>query len=380
MKWVWSLKDLPKIKEPEITVMSVFSGGGGSTMGHKLQGHNVIANVEIDPKQNSLYKENFNPKYSYEQDIREVLQLAKDKKLPEELYNLNFFDGSPPCTSFSTAGLREKSWGQEKKFKEGQVCQTLDDLFFITLDLIDELKPEIFCLENVRGIVSGNALTEYTHKILKQARDQGYHCQWVMINSIKCGVPQSRERVFFIGLRKDLHTLGQLSTIIDHLKKKIADRDDVIKKKNSNLFYGAVAKEAERLTLGSLSTISNNHRDITGTVVRKLYFEAKPNERTLKEASVRLYGKVNFFGNKIIDYNRVHSTMTAKEMTYRRDTPTLISHLEIALISSFPFDYNFGKQNPAYVCGMSVPPLMSQEVTKTIMKYKDVVVDEMDEW
>ncbi len=376
-EWVWSLKDLPKIKEPEITVMSVFSGGGGSTMGHKLQGHNVIANVEIDPKQNSLYKENFNPKYSYEQDIREVLQLAKDKKLPEELYNLNFFDGSPPCTSFTVQGLREKAWGVEKKFKEGQASQTLDDLFFVTLDLIDELKPEIFCLENVKGIVLGPALTEYTHKIIKQARDQGYHCQWVMINSIRCNVPQSRERVFFIGLRKDLHTVGQLSNIIERLQRRLSERVEVIEKENSDLFYGEVVKEAESL---SPLPIDNFHREITGTVQRKLYFGVRPSERTFNFSAIRQYGKGKLYSNKVIDYNRVHPTLTAGGGYHRRDEPTVISDLESTLISSFPWDYNFLNQKPLYVCGMSVPPLMSQVVIKTIMNYKDSIVDEFEEW
>ena len=43
-------------------------------------------------------------------------------------YHLDILDGSPPCTSFSTAGLREKTWGKQKKFREGQKLQTLDDL------------------------------------------------------------------------------------------------------------------------------------------------------------------------------------------------------------------------------------------------------------
>ena len=51
-------------------------------------------------------------------------------EFPEDLYNLDILDGSPPCSSFSMAGNREKDWGKTKVFREGQAEQRLDDLFF----------------------------------------------------------------------------------------------------------------------------------------------------------------------------------------------------------------------------------------------------------
>jgi DNA (cytosine-5)-methyltransferase 1 len=48
---------------------------------------------------------------------------------------LDILDGSPPCSSFSMAGNREKDWGKEKKFREGQAEQVLDNLFFDFIDL-----------------------------------------------------------------------------------------------------------------------------------------------------------------------------------------------------------------------------------------------------
>ncbi|XBO87446.1 hypothetical protein AAGG52_04690 [Bacillus licheniformis] len=63
-------------------------------------------------------------------DIRDF---NKMENLPDELFNLDIFDGSPPCSVFSIAGDREKAWGKEKAFREGQAKQSLDDLFFITL-------------------------------------------------------------------------------------------------------------------------------------------------------------------------------------------------------------------------------------------------------
>ena len=122
----WTLKDAVFTKDKG-TVFSCFACGGGSTMGYKLAGFDVLGCNEIDPKMMEAYRTNHNPKYSYLEPIQ-TFKLRKD--LPEELYNLDILDGSPPCSSFSMAGNREKDWGKEKKFREGQAEQVLDNLFF----------------------------------------------------------------------------------------------------------------------------------------------------------------------------------------------------------------------------------------------------------
>src|SRR3990167_8456859 len=147
----WSFKDYPKSHGK--TVFSLFACGGGSTMGYKLAGFNVIGASDIDKKIAKIYIKNHNPKYYYLVDIRDFIK----QKLPKELYNLDILDGSPPCTSFSIAGKREKGWGKEKKFNEGNIKQTLDDIYFRFLDLANKLKPKIIISENVKGLVLGRA-------------------------------------------------------------------------------------------------------------------------------------------------------------------------------------------------------------------------------
>ena len=117
--------------------------------------------------------------------------------LPEELYHLDILDGSPPCTTFSTAGVREESWGKKKKFREGQAEQTLDDLFFVFLDTVEKLRPKVVIAENVVGLVKGNA-KGYVNQIVKRFRALGYDVQMFMLNSAVMDVPQARHRVFFI--------------------------------------------------------------------------------------------------------------------------------------------------------------------------------------
>ena len=64
-KGTWYLKDLKSIKKNNLNVFSTFHCGGGSSMGYKLAGCNVLGGVEIDKKMMSIYRANNNPKYSY---------------------------------------------------------------------------------------------------------------------------------------------------------------------------------------------------------------------------------------------------------------------------------------------------------------------------
>lgn len=103
----WKMKDSIFTKDKG-TVFSCFACGGGSSMGYKLAGFDVIGCNEIDPRMNDIYVANHNPKINLLMDIRDMVAKAKLHDLPKELYQLDILDGSPPCSSFSIAGKRER--------------------------------------------------------------------------------------------------------------------------------------------------------------------------------------------------------------------------------------------------------------------------------
>ena len=199
----WRLEDgypAQGIEAHGLTVFGTFICGGGSSMGYKLAGYNHLGGVEIDPKVAAIYKENHHPKHLYVEDLREF---NRREDLPEELYHLDLLDGSPPCSTFSMAGDREKAWGKEKVFAEGQSLQTLDDLVFVYCETIKKLRPKVFLLENVKGLSLGNAKS-YLRRIFKTVDEAGYDAQIFVLNAASMGVPQIRERCFVIGRRKEL--------------------------------------------------------------------------------------------------------------------------------------------------------------------------------
>ena len=202
-KYRWYIKDgypAKEIYKHNLKVFGAFICGGGSTMGYKLAGYNHLGGIEIDKQITPIYKKNHNPKYLFVEDIR---TFRKRQDLPSELFDLDILDGSPPCSVFSTAGKREEGWGIEKIFREGQSKQSLDDLFFEYIELAKKLKPKIVVAENVKGMLIGNAKI-YCKKIKEAFIEADYEVQLFLLNAATMGVPQKRERVFFIARRKDL--------------------------------------------------------------------------------------------------------------------------------------------------------------------------------
>ena len=170
-------------------------------MGYKLAGCDVVGCCEIDPKMNEVYVANHHPKYNYLMDIRDFNSIPNDE-LPEELFHLDILDGSPPCTTFSMAGQREKSWGKKKKFREGQKEQTLDDLSFVFINTVNKLRPRIVIMENVEGLLLGEAWS-YVQRIYKEFSEIGYRLNHWLLKGENMGVPQARHRVFFVAIRND---------------------------------------------------------------------------------------------------------------------------------------------------------------------------------
>jgi DNA (cytosine-5)-methyltransferase 1 len=316
------------IKPNNLKVFGTFICGGGSTMGYKLAGFEHLGGVEIDPPIADVYKTNHNPKYLYEMDIREFNKL---NNLPDELYNLDLLDGSPPCSSFSMAGSREKAWGKEKQFREGQTVQTLDDLVFEYCNTINKLKPKVFLLENVKGIILGNAKA-YSKKIVKIMDEYGYTVQIFLLNSASMGVPQKRERVFFIGFKKELNF-----------------KPLILKFNEEPILY----KEIEDNSIGKL---------ITGEALK--YWEQCPEGYSLS----KVHPKGHYFGSFKISPNIVSNTIIASSSSpiFHYKKPNCISNSDLCKIGTYPLDYNFKKIEPKYLIGMSVPPIMTAQISNQI--------------
>jgi DNA (cytosine-5)-methyltransferase 1 len=340
----WTLKDAVFTKDKG-KVFSCFACGGGSTMGYKLAGFDVLGCNEIDPKMIEAYKANHNPKYAYLEAIQ-TFKLRED--LPEELYNLDILDGSPPCSSFSMAGNREKDWGKDKVFREGQAMQVLDTLFFDFIDLAKKLQPKVVVAENVKGLLLGDA-KQYVRQIYREFDLAGYYCQHWLLDASKMGVPQRRERVFFIALRKDLggSFLYQqdMFTVVPELKLEFNEPEIPFK----DVYYNYTDRP-----------LSEN--------MRKIWELRKKGDGDFEHINKREFNRPNInFNHKFIylDSSNIN-TITGNDQCVLFDEPRYRNFDELCECGSYPKDFDFKGNKPEYLIGMSVPPVMTAQIAKQI--------------
>ncbi len=333
----WNLSDgypAPGIEYHGKKVFGTFVCGGGSTMGYKLAGYDHLGGVEIDPPIADVYKANHNPKLFFEQDIR-IFNLRDD--LPAELYNLDLLDGSPPCSSFSMAGNREKDWGKKKQFREGQSMQRLDDLVFEYVRTIQKLQPKVAILENVKGLIQGNAKV-YTKNLKAAFEASGYKVQVFLLNAASMGVPQKRERVFFIGQRNDLK--------LHDLKLRFEEKAILFREVKH--IFGHCNNPSKEAKSAIQWCILNKVADFGK------YYET--------------IGKRKNFSRRLIFDNNVCDTLTANNQSelYKERDKLGMSQSEVCQIQSFPLDFSFKEVVPGYLCGMSVPPVMTAQISHQI--------------
>lgn len=340
--WKWTMaNDYPKEKNG-LKVFSCFACGGGSTMGYKLAGCEVLGCCEIDPKMNEVYVANHHPKYNFLMDIRDFNTLP-DSEIPQELFNLDILDGSPPCTTFSMAGQREESWGKKKKFREGQKEQTLDDLSFVFIQTVKKLRPKVVIMENVDGLLLGEAWS-YVQEIYKGFREAGYFLHHWLLKGETMGVPQTRHRVFFVGIRSDLMIDPQFLDMSFHYEP---------------VLFGAIKAGAGK----KLSSDSK---------IYEMLCKALPCDKRVSDTFLRLGEKESWFGCKIAwDENIMQTLLAAGGDNFRGKEKTYVSVEDLIHAQTFPEDYEFGKKtynNVKYICGMSVPPIMIKRIVTRLIE------------
>lgn len=197
-----SMKEIEKIPWNGYKVASTFSGGGGSCLGYRMAGFHVVYANEFVEEAQKTYRANHKDTFLDTRDIRAVSADDILNAINMKKGELDLFDGSPPCCAFSTAGKREKGWGKARDYSDGK-SQQIEDLFYEYIRLLNGLQPKCFVAENVSGLVKGKAIG-YFKEFIVAMKECGYKVHAQLLNSKWLGVPQARERLIFVGVRKDL--------------------------------------------------------------------------------------------------------------------------------------------------------------------------------
>ena len=184
------IKQLHTNKMKPYSVVELFAGAGGLALGLEQAGFDTKAVVEIDKWAVQTLRKN-RPHWNILHDDIQSISTKGIKNYLDSSGEIDLLSGGYPCQSFSYAGNR---LGIE---------DARGTLFYDFAKILDELKPKMFLAENVKGLKThdkGRTL----QTMIKVFEDEGYRVSYQVLNSVHYGVAQKRERIFIVGIRKDI--------------------------------------------------------------------------------------------------------------------------------------------------------------------------------
>lgn len=203
-----------------LNVLSLFSGIGAFEKALDNLGipYNLVAYCEIDKYASKAYSIiNDIPEDKNLKDVTKVDWLDIDETV--DLITYGF-----PCQDISNAG-------KQKGFTDKNGERTRSGLFFEALRIIDDCRPKFAIAENVKALTS-NKFTEEFKTVLESLDEVGYNNYYRVLNAKDYGIPQNRERVFIISIRKDIdkgftfpQPIPLLKTLNDIIESGSVDRD-----------------------------------------------------------------------------------------------------------------------------------------------------------
>ncbi len=208
----YTIRDTRVSEKKELfNVISTFAGGGGSSTGYRLAGGKILAVNEFVEEAQNTYRENYPDTIIVPGDIKKLTGTYLMEQAGVKVSELDILDGSPPCSAFSMAGsvshgegrTHADAFGKTKQYSDIKGVENVEDLFFEFLRVAKDIKPKVIIGENVEGLTMGEA-KEYFHKIQNTFEEIGYLIVADVLDASYFGVPQSRKRCFFIGVREDV--------------------------------------------------------------------------------------------------------------------------------------------------------------------------------
>lgn len=324
------------------TVISTFSGCGGSSLGYKLAGCDVRLAVEWEENAVQTYRHNFPRTTVFHGDIA-TLSVERALELAGiAAGELDIFDGSPPCQGFSTAAGKRDAGDERNK------------LFLEYARLLRGLRPRGFIMENVRGMVTG-AMRPIFEDVMRTLRGCGYVCAARVLNAKWYGVPQARERVIIVGVRADLAgdpaTYKERSHPSPTVQRPVTVREAL---------EGVVIREMP-------PPLAPRYRQI--------WHRLRPG-RSIKDDVMLKIGSNSFFGAAKVNPDR--ACMTICKMVridgfggiYHWEEPRVLATEEAQRLASFPDNYEFlGDYHDRWArIGNCVPPLLMRAVAANLRR------------
>ena len=348
-------------------VIDLFAGCGGLSCGFEKAGFKIVAAVEFDKMIANSYKHNHKGTKVYAEDIKIV-----DQNKYFSYRDADVIIGGPPCQGFSMAGARIR--------KNGFIEDPRNYLFKHYFNIVKVVKPKLFIIENVKGILTlknGEIFKEIINIFTNPENFNGepYKIQYKLLKAKEIGIPQARERVIIVGSLFDF----------DLDKALLKAKNEILK--NNNTFFDsvsvwdAISDLPEPTESGIISNLESKTQYQKSLSNNGNTYNHTPHHHTQKaiERMSRIKIDENYTSlNEDIksihsgSYGRLNPNGIAPTITTRFDTPSggkfihpyqnrTISPREAARLQSFPDSFEF-VGNQSSICkqiGNAVPPKLA---------------------
>lgn len=340
--------------------VSLFSGAGGMDVGATQAGFEVVAASELDPHACNTYRKNHPTSLMIEGDIDENMDEM------QRFSGVDIVFGGPPCQGFSVAGKMDASDPRSR-------------LVFSFCDVVERLKPRAFVMENVKSLGTLSKFENVRLEISKRMHQAGFKMEMHILNAKDFGVPQSRERVFFIGVRQDIQAIR--SHHLNEFKEEAVSLRDAIGH------------------LGRAGTVNNpNVTNAKVTLASKPVLRKSPYSGMLFNGQGRPLNPdawsstlpASMGGNRtpIVDENHLYdhepswveehhkNLVSGKAIAEFGEAPKRLRRLtldEVAILQSFPLSYQFtGPKSRVFSqIGNAVPCKLAAAVFKAVRSNLD---------
>lgn len=343
-------------------IIDLFSGVGGLSQGFEWNGFKPVVAIDFWDDAIKTYNHNRKEKVGISMDVTKF----NDELLPNILkkHKIDGIIGGPPCQGFSTARLSNATE------KIGKINESRNHLYLEFFRTVNIVRPKFFLIENVRGLVSTNK-GAFVKDIIERFGGIGYNVSYKILNASDYGVPQNRQRVFFVGLLEGNFEFPEKFNNKISTEEAINDLINSTEEKTQK--YSTPSKnEYQKLMRNGKKTIKNHevtiHNEQTKNVISMVPDGGNIKSLPPEYWNIRRYNKAFQRMNSKLPSNTID---TGHRNYFHYEANRIPTARESARIQSFPDTFEFiGTKGSQYKqVGNAVPPLLAKVLAEKIKSY-----------
>ncbi|MBQ9706768.1 MAG: DNA cytosine methyltransferase [Clostridia bacterium] len=352
-------------------ILDLFSGAGGFSYGIEKNKHfKTVVAVDFNPTALATFNYNMPDAQIVNGDITDV-EIKKKVIDVSQKMKVNMIIGGPPCQGFSLKG------------KKLGLNDSRNYLFNEYLNIVEILRPSVFIIENVKALLSTSA-GWFKNQIVERVQSLGYYISYGILNASSFGVPQSRERAFFVCCKEKKIDLPIGKSTLITVRDAIGDLSYLNSGEGSfeqDYLYPAISdyqKERRKNSKKLYNHKASNHSDIALMKLSMI-----PPECGKEYLPEKLLGKQKFSGTwGRLKWDSVSPTIDTRFDASSNGTnnhPYLnraITPREAARLQSFDDNFVFigAKVQVRQQIGNAVPPLLAKALADKIYEEIGVLV------